>query len=541
MADNRIQFTFELQDKGKVKVEQLGKTFKNLDRAIIGATKSLKEQAKTLTEVETGNKKLISDAGLAGATLTEFGRTISDANYGIRGMANNLSQLSSLFVTLVSKEGGGINGVSAAFSRLGQQLIGPLGIILAFQALIALFEKFDMDAEKAARAANKQTEAFSQQRKILLALTKNTREYNISGEALKEEISLLTKESQAFKTAFEDLNDFSDENVRNLVEDYGRMLELEDARIDLVTKAEEEAKKSGKQVVINSRELKDILKELNPLQEKFSTKTKKVRDDFEDISDFAVSLEEALARVQAFDPNAINYLTEIEQFYQENEEELSSLTAAIFGLTADARQKELLAFSSKFQDFTRETELYKEGIRIINEKYDKIEEERLKRQQRAEQIARFNHYKTLLKGVADFFQASAELNEQNKALARSAIIASSAAASVGVWQSYHSLEASPKGFLATAGAVAAQLAIVAQTASALKSLNSGSPVGQAGGAGAGSSQAPIFNVVGQSNVDQIGRSIATARQEPLRAYVVESDITNAQQLENARIQQASIG
>ena len=64
----------------------------------------------------------------------------------------------------------------------------------------------------------------------------------------------------------------------------------------------------------------------------------------------------------------------------------------------------------------------------------------------------------------------------------------------------------------------------------------------ANGSGASTeSQAPIFNVVGQSNVDQIGRSIAAARQEPLRAYVVESDITSAQQLENARIQQASIG
>ena len=45
-----------------------------------------------------------SNTGLAGATLTEFGRTISDANYGIRGIANNLSQLSSLFITLVAKQ-----------------------------------------------------------------------------------------------------------------------------------------------------------------------------------------------------------------------------------------------------------------------------------------------------------------------------------------------------------------------------------------------------------------------------------------------------
>ena len=46
------------------------------------------------------NQDLISSSGLAGATLTELGRTISDMPYGIRGVTNNLSQLSTLFITL---------------------------------------------------------------------------------------------------------------------------------------------------------------------------------------------------------------------------------------------------------------------------------------------------------------------------------------------------------------------------------------------------------------------------------------------------------
>ena len=49
---------------------------------------------------------MISSAGLAGATLVEFGRTISDLPFGITAITNNLSQLSTLFVTLVAKTGG---------------------------------------------------------------------------------------------------------------------------------------------------------------------------------------------------------------------------------------------------------------------------------------------------------------------------------------------------------------------------------------------------------------------------------------------------
>ena len=65
------------------------------------------------TEVVTKkNAKMIDKTGLAGATVQELGRTISDANYGIRGMANNLQQLSSLFVTLVSTSGGLVGGLN---------------------------------------------------------------------------------------------------------------------------------------------------------------------------------------------------------------------------------------------------------------------------------------------------------------------------------------------------------------------------------------------------------------------------------------------
>ena len=58
---------------------------------------------------------------------------------------------------------------------------------------------------------------------------------------------------------------------------------------------------------------------------------------------------------------------------------------------------------------------------------------------------------------------------------------------------------------------------------------------------AGGRGAPIFNVVGQSNADQIGQAIAQGRNQPLKAYVVGSEVTNQQDLDNKIINSAAIG
>ena len=133
MADNNkknIIFVVEVNDKGKVKIEGLTKSFVNAETA------SKKLNAELQKTTKDGLNPMIDKTGLAGATVTEFGRVISDANYGIRGIANNLQQLSSLFVTLIATTGGFANGLKA----IGTVLMGPLGIIILFQTFITLLE-----------------------------------------------------------------------------------------------------------------------------------------------------------------------------------------------------------------------------------------------------------------------------------------------------------------------------------------------------------------------------------------------------------------
>lgn len=135
------------------------KTANDYNRQTIAISK-LQTKMRALTATTQVQNKVneaqISNAGLAGATLTEFGRTISDLPYGIRGVANNLSQLSTLFVTLIAKSDGAKN----AFKQLLSQLRGPLGFILAFQAIISLIDFFAGSVSKATEETDALSKAF---------------------------------------------------------------------------------------------------------------------------------------------------------------------------------------------------------------------------------------------------------------------------------------------------------------------------------------------------------------------------------------------
>jgi hypothetical protein len=151
MADTNksIVYNVEINDKGKVKIAGLTNGFVKLDNGLKKVNADLREQQALLGKTNKSLDGNIDKTGLAGATVVEMGRAISDSNYGIRGMANNLSQLSTLMITLITTTGGVVNGLKALWSALA----GPLGVIIVFQTIITLFEKYDMDAKKAEKSA----------------------------------------------------------------------------------------------------------------------------------------------------------------------------------------------------------------------------------------------------------------------------------------------------------------------------------------------------------------------------------------------------
>ena len=116
-------------------------------------------------------------------------------------------------------------------------------------------------------------------------------------------------------------------------------------------------------------------------------------------------------------------------------------------------------------------------------------------------------------------------------------------------QSYNSMAGIPYvgpalGFAAAAAAVTAGLLNVKNIAAQQfesAGIQSPSPAGETGlGAGTGAglgSQAPQFNIVGQSGFNQIASALG--QQPPVQAFVVAQDVTTAQQLQNNTIQTAT--
>ena len=140
MAENIIKtFTIRVDtSNGKFEVDGLTKGFVKQEVALKGLNKELKKNTD-------GLNKLVDKSGLAGAAVVEIGRTISDSNYGITAMANNISQLSTLMVTLIATTGGVKNGIDA----LKKAFMGPLGFIVLFQIIIAIMERFAMKSKEA--------------------------------------------------------------------------------------------------------------------------------------------------------------------------------------------------------------------------------------------------------------------------------------------------------------------------------------------------------------------------------------------------------
>lgn len=60
-------------------------------------------------------------------------------------------------------------------------------------------------------------------------------------------------------------------------------------------------------------------------------------------------------------------------------------------------------------------------------------------------------------------------------------------------------------------------------------------------AGGGSIPQPQFNIVGQSGTNQLAAGIGSQFDQPLRAYVVGSDVSTAQELERRRVRTATFG
>ena len=482
-----------------------------------------------MTETTTkGLNPMIDKTGLAGATIVELGRTISDANYGIRGIANNLSQLSTLFVTLISTTGGFKNGVMA----LKNAFMGPLGIIVLFQIAIALLEKFSMEQEKAKDKTDDLTKSIDKQIKSFTILNKAVGEYNLGGEALRDTVALLSSEFKEFDQAFQDLaeNEFKltvfetdifgdsikkvyegEEAIAKLTETFTSLMDNERKEI-LINQQLEDA--TGKKKIELEGELKELLRDRIGLR--------KILDDLKrvegarDISD----LEEKIKLT--FD-------------LQQAEVELEDARVA----SADA-EAERDAFVSQFkqqsiidrinaeeQAALQQLDAYEEDIdNFYMYQKQKTEIQNYFAEERAKYMMNeLEALEILTMGMARMF---GEQSAIGKAFAvANATINTYLGASQVLKDDTIPTPLKP---VVMAGIIAAGLGNVREILK-VDETGGGRLRGGGGRASAPTVEAPEFNVVGASPESQLAQSVSRQQTQPLRAFVVNKDIKDAEELD----------
>lgn len=191
MALGKSEYLIEIKQVGGGEVEvtmngvatslkQVNTEIKKIKANSSGASSGFKKVGDAAKGATKANQDLISSSGLAGATLVETGRFISDLPFGITAVTNNLSQLSTLFVTLMSKT----EGAGKAFKLLGKQLMGPLGFILLFQVVIALIQAYQKEITGFIKGTNDANEATKELTKSIDDLREKLAENN---PELKEE------------------------------------------------------------------------------------------------------------------------------------------------------------------------------------------------------------------------------------------------------------------------------------------------------------------------------------------------------------------
>ena len=200
----------------KVPVQELRTEFGNFAKTVDSVRfdkfkKGLDTATKDTSQfIGNGKKGLtgVSNAtGAATSATLELGRAISDAPYGIRGVANNLSQFASQFSFMsnkVDEATGKVVGFNGAIKSLGKA-IKANAILLAIQLIIAAFDKYSGGAKKAKEETDSLSKSFGIQTTKLLVLKSALDDSNVS---LDDKNKLVKKANEEFK----DLNIELDDN-----------------------------------------------------------------------------------------------------------------------------------------------------------------------------------------------------------------------------------------------------------------------------------------------------------------------------------------
>ena len=211
MAENTNNIVYRIEvdsESGKINVDGVTKSFEQADKAFL---KLQKDVSKGIPKATKSLKGLGDASGSATSATMELSRVISDAPYGIRGMANNITQLVSQMGTATEKAG----GFGEALKLMGAQMMGSLGVVFLITAAVAALDYFygaNKKAEEGVKSFRKEVEELN------TTLLKQADHTKLASESIDEYLKLLIKRKEIEKqlSALADKQQPLEEGVENL-------------------------------------------------------------------------------------------------------------------------------------------------------------------------------------------------------------------------------------------------------------------------------------------------------------------------------------
>ena len=157
----------DLQGKiiaNKIPLSELRQEFGNFAKTVNSADfnkfkSGLDNTAKSHQKLQTSINQTSKASGSATSAVLELGRVVQDAPYGIRGMANNITQLASQ-MAFATKSAGSFTG---ALRAMWTALKGPLGIVLAISVVVSALDGLYGGQKKVKEATDETTESLKKQ------------------------------------------------------------------------------------------------------------------------------------------------------------------------------------------------------------------------------------------------------------------------------------------------------------------------------------------------------------------------------------------
>jgi hypothetical protein len=593
MEDKTIVLKLELQiASAKANIKALESAIDSMDKRTLEAKKKMSQLAVEvdkvgnlkgkLSELKTevgglskGMNTASAATGGATASVLEMGRVISDSNYGIRGVANNLSQLATNLVYTTRAAG----GVAAGFKAIWSSLMGPLGILLAIQAVIAIIEKMSMaedelkrNTKEATKEIDLQITALEKLGSLTGALFQNLgiiERFNAGTLSLADTISILSNRYSDFAKGYEKLSKEQQKDpevLKRVINAYGDLLNTRE-KLDKKQKEaivlQRQLNEEGEFLISNglktvnpvantlasvNSEIIKLLKQENSLREFFTTikEGKGKGKGKEDKPVFLGYLDEDFQkRLEEYKQRYLEYTEDRRAIEAEIEISQAELNANLILNENPRLQAEKEILDLKLQEDVARIDFMIEQRKREADSFADLEDEKLLilkqsqlDQQNLDQKVLDNKLVVLdyLTGAMNSFATLAGKNTGiGKALAVAAATIDTYAGATAAL--------TDKTIPNTFARIAAVSTVIATGLANVKAILA---VKVPNGGGGSAQNVPTgrtfdFNLVGSTGQNQLAQTIGGQVNQVIKAYVVSSEITNQQAFDNQIQGQATIG